>query len=346
MSKNIGFAIIGTGNIGRLHAQAIQDIPEATLLAVYDQNIAKARKIAHEFSALPATSLDEIINNPVIEVVSICTPSGTHAELTLPLAQQGKHLLVEKPMDINLARIDQMIEAAQIAGVILTGILPLRFRDGIRKTYQAIQEGRLGKLALLSGNIKWFRSDKYYQGSWRGTRELDGGGALMNQAIHTIDLIQWFGGPVDNVYGKVGTLRHQIQVEDTGSALIEFKNGAQGIIQGATSCWPGDPARIEIHGTEGTIALEEGQIVRWDLKTTSLDEQNTMLSLEKNSFGGSRDPMGISPELHKRQMLDLIDAIHSNRKPQITGTEARKAVEIILAIYQSSQTGRRIQLPL
>ncbi|MBN2091098.1 Gfo/Idh/MocA family oxidoreductase [candidate division KSB1 bacterium] len=346
MSKKIGFAIIGTGNIGRVHALAIQAIPEATLITVYDQQVTNARKIAQEFMVPPAASLNEIINNPAIDVVSICTPSGTHAELAIPLAQSGKHLFVEKPLDIKLERIDNMINAAKAAGVIITGILPSRFRDGIQKTYQAIQTGRLGKLVLITGSIKWFRSDEYYRGSWRGTWELDGGGALMNQSIHTIDLVQWLGGPIESIYGKTATLRHQIPAEDTGSALIEFKNGAQGIIQGATSCWPGDPARIEIHGTEGTILLEEGRIVRWELKNAPEDEQNTMLALEKDSFGGSRDPMGISPDLHKRQLVDLIDAIHSNRQPLIVGEEARKAVEIILAIYQSSQTDKKIHLPL
>jgi predicted dehydrogenase len=346
VNKKIGFAIIGTGNIGRLHARSIQSIPEASLIVVYDQQLANAMKIGHELSIPVATSLNEIIDNSAVDVVSICTPSGTHAEFALPLAQKRKHLLVEKPLDIKLKRIDEMIEATQTAGVIMTGVLPSRFREGIQKTYQAVQKRRLGRLVLLAGSIKWFRPDEYYQGSWRGTWELDGGGALMNQSIHTIDLIQWLGGPIDTIYGKTATLRHQIQTEDTGSALIEFKNGALGVIQGATSCWLGDPARIEIHGTEGTIVLEEGRIVRWDLKNGTIDEQKEMLSLEKDSFGGSRDPMGISPELHRRQMVDLIEAIHFNRPPLVTGTEARKAVEIILAIYQSSQTGTKIQLPL
>jgi predicted dehydrogenase len=344
VSKKIGFAIIGTGKIGRVHALAIQSIPDASLVCVFDRQPASAQQITREFSVQAAISLDEIIQNPAIDIVSICTPSGTHAELALPLAQSGKHLLVEKPLDIKLERIDQIIEAAKAAGVIMTGVLPSRFREGIQKTWQAIQEGRLGKLVLITGNIKWFRSDEYYRESWRGTWELDGGGALMNQSIHTIDLVQWLGGPIESVYGKTATLRHQIQAEDTGTALFEFKNGAQGIIQGATSCWPGDPARIEIHGTEGTVVLEEGRIVRWDLKNATAEEQKGMLSLEKDSFGGSRDPMGISPELHRRQIIDLIDAIRSKRPPLVSGLEARKAVQIILTIYKSSQTGQKIRL--
>jgi len=344
--KKLKFAIIGAGNIGRIHAQAIDQIPEAELLMVYDYKKENGERLANDFKVVCAANLDEILNNPAIDVVNICTPSGTHAEIAIPAALNGKHILAEKPIDITLEKIDQMIEVTATAGVTLAGIFPSRFRIGIQKTLAAIQQGRLGHIIFIQGNIKWFRATEYYQGSWRGTLALDGGGALMNQSIHTIDLIQWMGGPIESIYGKTATLRHTIEAEDTATALLEFKSGAQGIILGATSCWPGDPARIEIHGTKGTIILEEARIIRWEIQGASTAEVQQMLTLDSDTGGGSQDPMGITCEFHQRQIVDLIQALKTNKFPMVDGLEARKAVEIILAIYKSSKAGEKIYLPL
>lgn len=166
----------------------------------------------------------------------------------------------------------------------------------------------------------------------------------MNQSIHTIDLLQWLAGPIDTIFGRTATLAHAIQTEDTASAVVVFKNGALGVIQGATSCWPGDRARVELHGDQGTIVLEEGRITTWKLADTTPEEEAGMLGLEQSQGSGSADPLGISYELHRRQLADLIEAIREDRPPAIAGTEARKAVEIILAIYRSAQTGVPVQL--
>lgn len=346
MEKKLNFVIIGAGNIGQIHAQAIQAIPEAELFGIYDNLVNRAQALAGQFSTRAIQSLDELLNHPAIDVVSICTPSGLHAEIAVPAALHGKHILVEKPIEITLEKIDQIIAASKRTGVTLAGVFPSRFKTGSQLAFQAIQQGRLGKLLLLQGNIKWHRPEEYYRGSWRGTLAVDGGGALINQSIHTIDLFQWFGGPIKSIFGKTGTLRHQIEAEDTASALVEFENGAQGVLQGATSCWPGDLARIEIHGTSGTIILEEGRILRWKLKDAPDDEEVRMLNLDTETKSGSHDPMDIGFELHRRQIADLCAAILNNQTPYVTGAEARKSVEIILAIYQSAKTGEPVTLPL
>lgn len=346
MKKKLTFAIVGAGNIGQIHAQAIQAIPVAELFGIYDNQAARAQDLAARFATRPIESVDALLNHPEIDVISVCTPSGYHAEIAIPAAEHNKHILVEKPIEITLEKIDQIIAASQKTGVTLAGVFPSRFKTGSRHAFQAIKDGRLGKLVLLQGNIKWHRPEDYYRGTWRGTLAVDGGGALINQSIHTIDLFQWFGGPIKSIFGKIDTLRHEIEAEDTASALVEFENGAQGVIQGATSCWPGDLARIEIHGTKGTIILEEGRIIRWKLKDADPDEEEKMTHQDTETKSGSHDPMGIGFELHQRQITDMCEAILKQRTPFVTGAEARKSVEIILAIYKSAQTGQPVSLPI
>jgi predicted dehydrogenase len=344
--KSYNIAIIGAGNIGKIHAQAIASVPSARLTMVFDMNQENSQQLAQEFGATSADSLYELFSSPDVDAVAICTPSGYHASAAIPAAEHGKHLLVEKPLDITLARIDSMIAAARENNIILAGVFPSRFRQGIQATRKAILAGRLGKIMFIQGSIKWFRSREYYQGSWRGSLEVDGGGALINQGIHTIDLVQWLGGPVKSILAQTDTLHHKIEAEDTASALLKFESGAQGIIAGATSCWPGDPARIEVHGDAGTIFLEEGRIVRWDLKDSDADETEKMLNLEVVAHNGSKDPTAIGIGGHRRQYLDFIAALNGESSPFVGGAEARKAVEIIHAIYKSAKNNTKINLPI
>ncbi len=342
--KEIGFAIIGAGNIGQIHAQAIQAIPGARVSVVCSQTERRGMLLAETFGADWTADYQQAVQRNDVDVVAICTPSGSHTEIAEAAAAAGKHMAVEKPIEITLERADRIIKAAQAAGVKMTGIFPSRFTAGVHRVKQAVEAGRLGRLSLADAYVKWYRTPEYYNGTWRGTWALDGGGALMNQSIHTIDLLQWLAGPVDTIFGRTATLAHTIQTEDTASAVVVFKNGALGVIQGATSCWPGDRARVELHGDQGTIVLEEGRITTWKLADASPEEEAHMLGLEQSQGSGSADPMGISYELHRRQLADLIEAIREDRSPAIAGTEARKAVEIILAIYRSAQTGAPVQL--
>jgi predicted dehydrogenase len=346
LGKNYGIALIGAGTIARVHAKAIAEIDNARLVGVYDTFEPASRALAAELGGLDWTGdLDELLARKDLDVVSICTPSGTHADLAVRAAQAGKHLIVEKPLDITLTRADRIISAAQENAVQLTGIFPYRFRKGARKAKEAIAQGRLGRLVLADAYVKWYRSQDYYQG-WHGTWALDGGGALINQAIHNIDLLQWLAGPVETVYGHVATLGHEMETEDTASAVLTFAGGAMGVIQGATSCWPGDPARAEIHGTQGTIVLEEGRIRTWKLADSSPEEELAMVMLEDKDGHTFDDPAAIAHTGHRVQIEDMLQAIEQNRIPGISGSEARKAIEVIRAIYLSAQRNQIMRLPL
>jgi UDP-N-acetyl-2-amino-2-deoxyglucuronate dehydrogenase len=346
-TKTYGIALLGAGAIARVHAAAIADIPNARLVAVYDKYEAACRAFTQALdNAIDwTTDLDTLLSHRDIDVVHVCTPSGTHAEPAVQAAQAGKHLAVEKPLDVTVARSKQIIAAARENGVKLAGIFPNRFRQGILQAHQAIAQGRLGRLTLADASVKWFRSQDYYQG-WHGTWALDGGGALINQSIHTIDLLQWLAGPVKTVYGHIATLGHEMEAEDTASAVLTFENGAQGVIQGATSCWPGDPARCEINGTQGTIILEEGRITTWKLADGTPEEEAALTSLETQDGRSFSDPLALSHLPHQRQIEDLLDAIDQDREPRVNGEAALKAVEIIRAIYLSAQRGESIRFPL
>ena len=346
MEKTYGIALIGAGTIARVHAKAIAEIENARLVAIYDTVEPASRGLAAELGGLDWTGdLDELLARGDLDVVSICTPSGTHADLAVQAAKAGKHLIVEKPLDITLARADRILAAASENRVKLTGIFPYRFRAGARKAKEAIAQGRLGQLVLADAYVKWYRSQDYYRG-WHGTWLLDGGGALINQSIHSIDLLQWLAGPVGTVYGRVATLGHEMETEDTASAVLTFAGGAMGVIQGSTSCWPGDPARTELHGTRGTIILEEGRISTWKLADATPEEELAMVTLEGQEGHTFDDPAAVAHTGHRMQIEDMLQAIEQDRTPRVPGIEARKAIEVIRAIYLSAQRGRVIHLPL
>lgn len=340
----IRFALIGAGNIAKIYLDAFAKIADAQVTVICNRTESTGRPLAAQVGAAWTSDFADAVTRKDVDAVVIATPSGTHAEIAIAAAQAGKHLLVEKPIDITLPRVDSIIAAAEDAGVILACVFPLRFAAGVAKVKEAVDAGRLGRITLADCYVKWFRPQKYYDGSWRGTWALDGGGALMNQSIHNIDLLQYLAGPVKNVFGRTATLAHEMQTEDTASAVLTFESGALGVIQGATSCWPGDPARVELHGDRGTIVIEEGQIAKWDLQDASPEEKHAMLTLEKQDGSGAADPMAIGSEKHRRQIVDLIDAIRTGRAPAIQGAEARRSVEIIRAIYTSSQEGRVVEI--
>jgi predicted dehydrogenase len=342
----INFALIGAGNIAKIYVDAFAHIPQARITVISNRTESTGRSLAKKVNADWTASYADAVTRADVDAVVIATPSGTHAEIAVAAAEAGKHLLVEKPIDITLPRVDSIIEAAERAGVILACVFPLRFAAGVHKAKAALDAGRLGRLTLADCYVKWFRPQSYYDGSWRGTWALDGGGALMNQAIHNIDLLRWLAGPVKSLIGRTATLAHEMQAEDTASALVTFENGALGVIQGATSSWPGDPARVELHGDRGTIVIEEGQIAKWELQDASPEEKEAMLTLEKQDGSGATDPMAIGFEMHRRQIVDLIEAIRDGRPPAIQGAEARRSVEIIRAIYQSAELGQAVELPL
>jgi predicted dehydrogenase len=283
-----------------------------------------------------------------VDVVIVTTPSGAHLEPAVAAARAAKHVVVEKPLEITLERCDQIIEACDRAGVLLCTIFPSRFGDANQALKAAVTAGRFGRLTLGETTCKWWRPQSYYdEGGWKGTRALDGGGALMNQAIHNVDLLQWLMGPVTHVAGFTATLAHQrIEVEDTAVACLRFKGGALGVIQATTSVSPGLPKTIAVHGDRGTVVIEQDDVLRWDFTPETEADRLTRerFSQKTGASGGSSNPAAISHIGHARQLADFVQAIKTAKPPLVDGREGRRAVEIILAIYKSAATGRTVEL--
>lgn len=336
--------------ISDFHSAAIDELENGQLVAVSSRNPDNAKRVANRYNVDWYTDYNEMLKRDDLDIVTICTPSGAHVEPSIAVAEAGKHLIVEKPLEVTLERCDAIIEASGKAGVKLCGIFPSRFSECNQLVKQTIESGRFGRLALGDAYIKWYRTQEYYDsGGWRGTWELDGGGALMNQSVHAIDLLQWLMGPVVSVQAFTDTLAHQrIEVEDVAAAVLRFESGALGVIEGSTAAFPGLLKKIEISGFKGTVILEEEDILRWefDPETPEDEEIRKQFAKKRSGGGGAADPRAISYENHRRQMEDMLRAIEEDGTPLVDGREARKAVEIILAIYKSSQEGKPVQLPL
>lgn len=346
----IGFGIIGCGMIAKFHARAIRDIKGAKLVGCFNRTIDKAQALADEFGGEPTDDLDAMLANPEIDVVTICTPSGAHMEPAIAAAKAGKHIIVEKPLDVTLKRCDAMIAACEKAGVRLGTIFPSRFHKSSQLLKRAVDEGRFGQMTLGDAYVKWFRTQAYYDsGAWRGTWKLDGGGALMNQAIHSVDLLLWLMGPAVQVTAHTATLAHErIEVEDVATATVRFASGALGVIEATTAAFPGSLKKIELSGTQGTAILEEESIIKWDFaKMTRRDEK--LLEEMRNrtkTGGGAADPAAIGHQAHAELFREFLKALKDGTTPRLDGREGRRSVELILAIYKSAKTGKAVDLPL
>ena len=342
MERKIGFGIIGCGVIADFHANALFGLSEeAVLVGVADARLPAAERFAKEKQVRAFASVEEMLACPEIDVVTICVPSGLHAELAIKAANAGKHIIVEKPMAITKEQLDAMEEACTRNGVMLSSVAQSRFTSGVRKAKQAIEDGYIGKMVCADVYMKFNRTQEYYNtGGWRGTKAMDGGGALMNQGIHGVDLLLYLAGDVKSVYAVSKTLARQIEVEDTLSAVLEFKSGATGVIQATTSVYPGYPRRLELNGDKGTIVLEEGNLVRWDMEDTTLPE----VTLKSNVRSSASAPTDFSADNHTKQFKDVIQALRNGTKPLVDLREGRRAVDLILAIYQSAEERRVIEL--
>jgi predicted dehydrogenase len=345
---SIGFGIVGTGMIARFHALAIQAIPHARVVGCFNHTAEKATAFAGEYGGRACSTLEELLTIPDLQVVTICTPSGAHLEPAVQAARAGKHVIVEKPLEVTLERCDELIRTCDEMGVRLATIFPSRFSPANLALKHAIEQGRFGRLTLGDTYVKWWRSQEYYDsGGWRGTWKLDGGGAFMNQAIHNVDLLCWLMGDVAEVCGMTATLAHErIEVEDVGSAVVRFANGAIGTLQASTSAFPGLLKRTEIHGTTGSAIVEQDHILLWEFAEKRPEDAEILASCGKSSAttGGAADPKAISFAGHQRQFEDFLKALAGGGEPLVDGREGRKSVEIILAIYESSRTGRRVTL--
>jgi UDP-N-acetyl-2-amino-2-deoxyglucuronate dehydrogenase len=351
MEKKYGFGIIGAGMIASVHARALREIPGTTLVGVFSTTLQKREAFAARENCKSFNSLEEMLADASIDIVCICTPSGAHQDPALACISAGKHCLIEKPLEVTLEKCDRIIAAADEKGVKVGVVFPSRFYEQAMQLKKAMDTSKFGEIVLGDAYVKWHRSEAYYKSNpWRGTWELDGGGALMNQGIHSVDLLQWYMGPVKKVQAFRANRRHkEIAVEDTVVASLEFENGALGNITCSTAIFPGELKRIEINGTAGTAVLQESNLVRWEFQEmTAADEaiceQSKQTGLSHG--GGASNPADISFKGHQLQIVDLLHAINTNAAPLVDGREGRKAVEIVLAVYKSAATGQPVELPL
>jgi UDP-N-acetyl-2-amino-2-deoxyglucuronate dehydrogenase len=339
MSTKIGIGIIGYGSISPFHVKSILELDNCELIAIQSSSEEKRRKISNELGILAFEDYKALISQDNIQLIIICTPSGFHLDLAIAAMDAGKHVVVEKPLEITVERCKKMISSSLKSGVSLSCIFQNRYGSDYLKVFEAIQSGELGKLLIGSASIKWKRDQAYYDAtSWRGTIKGDGGAVLINQGIHTIDQLIHLMGKVKTVSGSIRTLTHDIEGEDVATATLEFENGALGIIEGSTSMYKAFPEKIEIHGEKGSIILEGGKVIHWE------SEQRGKLIIEvTNSKSGASDPLAIDYTLHKRQLNEIVTSIIRGDIPPVNGVEAMRSVSVIEGIYKSSSTGKKIR---
>lgn len=359
MNKKLGFGIIGGGMISQYHAKAISSLEDVRIVAVADPVREKAEMLSLEYGCIAYEDYMEMLKRPDIDIINICTPSALHSEQCINAAMAGKHVIVEKPIDIDLKAADRMIKACRDAGVKMTCIFQRRYEDSIVKLKKAVEEGKLGQLNFGACYTKWYRTQKYYDsGAWRGTWKFDGGGALMNQSIHYIDLLHYIMGPVDEVFGYCATRAHNIEVEDVAVASVKFKNGAVGSIEGTTAAFPGFSTRLDIYGSDGSVIIEDQEIVEWKLKCEGIEVYDDyggaksstaaiQVKAEAGDDTGTNKPLPsghIDYKGHAKQMKVFIDAIRNNIEPPVGPEEGRYTLAIIKAIYESARTGKPVKV--
>lgn len=348
----IGIGIIGCGMISEVQSLALRSVPAARVVAFCDTVQTAAAARAAQFGGRPYTRVEDLLADPEVDAVSICTPSGMHLEPAVLAARAGKHVMVEKPIEVTVERATEIIQACRQAGVKLGAIFPRRFLGSSQAVRSAIDAGRFGAITLAAVHIKWFRSQEYYQtAGWRGTHRLDGGGVLMNQGVHGIDLLQWLMGGVESVTAFTATRAHPgLEVEDVAAVSLRFCCGALGAIEATTGSWPGDRIRIEISGMDGSVLLEDETLRAWRFRRSLPEDEGIVATFgprggvasDSRGGGGATDPRAIDSDGHRRQFEDFVAAIREDRPPRIDGAEARAAVAIVTAAYRSAREQRPV----
>lgn len=338
MTVHLG--IIGAGNISRTHARAASEVPGVRIVALFGSNGEKVRVLSAEYDCVPYTDFEKFLAHKPMDMVAIGSPSGFHAQQGIAAARCGLHVLTEKPLDVTTARADELISEAAKARVKLGVFFQDRFKPGIRCMKNCVASGALGKPILADARVKWYRPPEYYKNSrWRGTLAFDGGGALINQGIHTLDLLLWIFGDIVAVQALKSTALHDIEAEDTLVALLDFANGALGSFIATTSVHPGYPRQIELSGSEGTLVLADDHVIASNLR-------NNMTALRLEPTGRSVDDRAASPLIsdlrpHQAVLEDFIRAIQSDGEPLCNGREGRRSLAVVEAIYASCRTGQR-----
>lgn len=332
--------IIGLGAIANLHARAYKNIGY-TIRAVTTHNRDAGRLFAAEHGATFVDTFEEVCSHPDVDFVDVCTFPDFRLQPLEICAAHGKHIQVQKPMSISLAVARQMIDTARAAHIQLGVVSQHRFDVASEFMVRALRDGRLGTLLQCDAYVKWYRSDEYYSRPVKGSWTTEGGGALMNQAIHQVDLLRWLAGPVQEVFAvwNIGAA-HKIESEDMVTAVLRYANGAAGVIQASTAFWPGYPERIEFHGTKGTAVITGDKLTAWDVR----DDAGDPPPVAQNLASGASDPMAISVETFERQFLDFGEAIRTGGKPRVGGEEGYQALEVVDAIYRSCRTGNKVGL--
>ncbi|HUO31284.1 MAG TPA: Gfo/Idh/MocA family oxidoreductase [Bryobacteraceae bacterium] len=332
--------MIGTGAISHKHAQAYRNIG-FELAVCTDINADAGRRFASQYGAAFVASYEEVCTHPRVDYVDVCTFPDFRMQAVSLCAREHKHVQVQKPISTNLAIAREMVDTAARAGIFLNVVSQHRFDHASQFLHRAITAGRLGKLLQCDGYVKWYRSPAYYARPIKGSWQTEGGGALINQAIHQVDLLRWLAGPVADVYAvwQLGAL-HKIESEDVVNAVLRFSSGATGVIQAATAFWPGYTERTEFHGTKGTAIISGDKLTAWDVQ----DDSGEPPPLAQEVASGSSDPMAISLEPFERQFQDFGQAIREGRQPLVSGEEGYRALEIVDAVYRSCRSKEKITL--
>ena len=342
MSKKAGYAVVGLG-VGVNHVDAAAKSERADLIAVCDLIQEKLDKISEKYpGTLTYLDFDEMLKNPDIDIVSICVPSGMHADLAVRALEAGKNVLVEKPIDITVEAAMRIEEARVRTGKKVGVIHQNRNNADMAPILDAVRSGRIGDLYYGEFEVKWFRTQEYYDaGGWRGTWEMDGGGSLMNQAVHTVDLMQWIMGDVKAVTSKMGIYNHKISTEDFTASLVEFKSGAVATFVSTTCAYPGLNTGIKVYGTKGSIEANGDTLEMWKIEGAGENEEKEMLA----QYSGNSAAAALDPTLctgHASMVEDMIAAVLDDRDPQILPLEAIKSVRIVNAVYESARTGKPV----
>jgi predicted dehydrogenase len=336
------FGIIGCGRVAPRHAQSIAQLDSTEAAAYADIKLSRAEKFAAEYGGAAYADYRALLDRPDIDAVSICVPSGLHAAVAIDAMQAGKHVLVEKPIAIDLADADHMIRTAQEQGVTLAVVLQNRYNHPMQQLRALIDSGGLGRLYLGNATVRWFRPQSYYEDDWHGTWAMDGG-ALMNQSIHHIDALQWFMGPVAAVHAYTATLAHDMEAEDVGVASVRFAGGGLGVIEGSTLTWPQNlEGSVAVFGERGSVKIGGtalNRITLWKVDG-QLEQEAEILTSQRV------DPPSVYGYSHREVIRDFAHAVLRGEQPHTTGEEARKSLELVLAIYRSARTGWEVILPL
>ncbi len=336
--RSIG--LIGTGNISQTHARAAR-LAGISIAAVFGRTAESAGRFAASYGGAPYSNLEAFLAHPGMTAVVIGTPSGTHADYGVAAAAKGLHVLVEKPIEISTERAAALIDAADRSGVKVGVCYQDRVAPDLRAVRDFVAGGRLGRLISARGIVNWYRRPEYYTGSsWRGSRQLDGGGALMNQGIHTVDLLLWLLGPIARVSGHVATRFHDIEVEDTAAAVLEFASGAVGVLEASTASYPGYPRRVELTGAGGTLTIEQNRLVGVDLR----DKTDLQSSGAIDGSPGATSPVVSDATGHRVLLDDFFEAIAEDRAPCCDGREGRRSVAVVEAIYRSAREGAAVDV--